>query len=189
MSTSQCATDPELADTQAELAPTASQDASKPLNRVVFGFAATVTIGLALASWYVGVRIVDANEAAPVSRTVNTTAPATVAAGLSAHAPAGRSLQAPAGPSTPEDAMAEAYWYTVAPPPPDLYLQVAGLGPRKDSSFVRTLEAKGYRASIHSMANQEESRILIGPFAGRRALEKAERKLQSAGVLAVETTY
>jgi hypothetical protein len=30
---------------------------------------------------------------------------------------------------------------------------------------------------------------LIGPFAGRSALEKAERKLQSTGVLALEVTY
>ena len=210
MSTSQCATDPGLADPQAELAPTASQgvskpdvskpDASKPFNRVVFGFAATITIGLALASWSVGVRIVDSNEAAPVSTRVSKPGPQSgAAAKISSQAPAGPSSHAPAGPSTPEAAMAEAYWYTVAPPPPELYLEVAGLGPRKDSSFVKGLEAKGYRASVvrsaadrsatKSAANPGNTRILIGPFAGRRALEKAERKLQSAGVLAVETTY
>jgi cell division septation protein DedD len=195
MSTTQCATDPGLADSEAELAPTISQGASKPLKRVLVGFAATVTIGLALASWYVGVRIVDANEAVPVSTAVNTQAPTRQATpGLQPGIGAGLSTRTPSGPSTPEDAIAEAYWYTVAPPPPDLYLEVAGLGARKDSSFVKGLEAKGYRARVaqsatESAANLEGSRILIGPFAGRRALEKAERKLQSAGVLAVETTY
>ncbi len=37
--------------------------ASKPLRGLLFGFAATVTIGLALASWYVGLRIVADGQA------------------------------------------------------------------------------------------------------------------------------
>jgi hypothetical protein len=175
MSTSQCATDPELADPS--LVPEAlvrSEGASRPPKGVLIGFAATVTIGLALASWYVGVRIVDANEIAPASAAVT--------------APAASPVQqppAPSGPSVPEESMAEAFWYTVPPPPPELYLEVAGLGPRKDSSFVRALEAKGYRARIIESKQQ----ILIGPFARRSSLQAAARKLQSAGVLAVETAH
>jgi cell division protein FtsN len=79
-----------------------------------------------------------------------------------------------------------------------LFLQVASLGSRQDTSFVQWLEAKGYPARITksrtgasatgSAADQEDSRILIGPFAGPTSLKKAERKLQSAGVLAIETT-
>jgi hypothetical protein len=184
MSTSQCATDPDLADPPAEPAPTDLQGASTPRKSVLVGFAATVTIGLALASWYVGVRIVAANEAAPVSTALNTSA-------IASASPVAPALQPPAVavPSKQEDVPA-------IPPPPDLYLQVAGLGPREDASFVKKLAAKGYRARIiksttqgEGATNQEDSGILIGPFVGKRALEKAERKLQSAGVLALEVTY
>ena len=184
MSTSQCATDPDLADPQAEPAQKDSQGASGPRKNVLVSFAATVTIGLALASWYVGVRIVDANEAAPASTAVNT--PAKVFT-----SPVARAPQPPVRP--PQQIVAP------VAPLPDLYLEVAGLGPREDASFVKGLAAKGYRARVirsradrnrtERATNQEDWRILIGPFVGQRALEKAERKLQSAGVLALEVTY
>jgi cell division septation protein DedD len=181
MSTSQFAADPGLADPQPDLVPSPSEGASRHLKGVRIGFAATVTIGLALASWYVGVRIVDAHETVPVSRAVNTpsAAPSTPLAAPSKQL---------AAPSKEEVARAEAIRHT-APPPPDLYLQVAGLGLREDSIFVKGLEAKGYRAHIQGVANQEGSRILIGPFVGRRSLDAAARKLQSAGVLAIETAH
>jgi hypothetical protein len=177
MSTSQCATEPGLADSS--LVQSASpQDSPRLLKGVRIGFAATVTIGLALASWYVGVRIVNANEAVPAS-TVSTT----ISTSQPAPAPQPPAL---AGPTAQP-----------VPPPPELYLQVAGLGPRKDAIFVRGLEAKGYRArvivsttvSTTESTNQQDSGILIGPFAGPSSLEAAQRKLQSAGVLAIETTY
>jgi hypothetical protein len=185
MSTSHCAADPGLADPQPDLVPSPSEHVSRHLKGVLIGFGATVTIGLALASWYVGVRIVDANETVPVS-TAAAAPSAQVPAATSAQMPAPPSAQMPAGPSPQEQAMAEAYWHQV-PPPPDLYLQVAGLGSRKDLIFVKGLEAKGFRARVAT--NQEESRILIGPFVGRSSLEAAARKLQSAGVLAIETVY
>lgn len=188
MSTSQCAVEPGLEDPPAGLVQSssplqsASAFASRDLKGVLIGFAATVTVGLALASWYVGARIVEANEAVPMSTAVN--------------APAKISPPAPAGPSTSEEAMAEAFWYTVPPPPPELFLKVASLGSRQDASFLKMLEAKGYRAHVMRSwtdvngpdgSTAEDSRILIGPFVGPSALKKAESKLQSAGVLAIET--
>jgi SPOR domain len=41
-----------------------SKGSSKPLKGLSYWFAATVTVGLALASWYLGARIVSANAAA-----------------------------------------------------------------------------------------------------------------------------
>lgn len=71
MSTSQCAAEPGLADRLADqpvdLVQGVATGASKLLKGLLIGFAATVTIALALASWYVGVRIVAANEAIPAS--------------------------------------------------------------------------------------------------------------------------
>jgi hypothetical protein len=172
MSNSQYATEPVLGDQQAGLVQNESDGASSLLKSLLIGFAATVTIGLALASWYVGERILAAHEVGPVSTAVNP--PAKVSSSQPAVA-------------MPPPALARLS-IEAPPPPPDLYLQVAGLGPRQDASFVKELEAKGYRASIQSAANQEDNQILIGPFAGQSSLEKAERQLQSAGVLAREAT-
>jgi cell division septation protein DedD len=171
MTTSQCATDPGLVDSQVDLVHSAADNASKLPKRLLIGFASTVTIALGLASWYVGVRIVDANEVTPVSRPAPGVASSAVA------------------PASQDDSTAAAFWTTVAPPPPELYLEVAGLGAQKDSSFVKELEAKGYQARIQVATNQEDDRILIGPFSVRSSLQKAQRKLQSAGVLAIETAH
>jgi hypothetical protein len=137
---------------QMEAARRASGGKSKPLKGLLFGFAATVTIGLALASWYVGVRIVAADEIAP-SRTPAPT---------------------PAAP-TP-----------LAPTPADLYLQVAGLGPKRDEGFVKSLQAKGFPARIQT---GDDAQILIGPYPSRDDLEDGRRLLQSAGILAVEAAH
>jgi hypothetical protein len=75
MSNTQCATEPELADPYLVQGPSLVQNASEArprlLKGLLIGFAATVTLGLALASWYVGVRIVDAKEALPVRPTAD----------------------------------------------------------------------------------------------------------------------
>lgn len=83
--------------------------------------------------------------------------------------------------------MAEAYWYMV-PPPVDLYLQVAGLDPKQDARFVRSLKAKGFHAQVQTL-NEDDERILIGPFSSHAAMERAQDKLHSAGVLAIEAAY
>jgi cell division protein FtsN len=146
-----------------------------PHKGVFFGFAATVTIGLALASWYVGVRIVAADEVpsspAPLTTPVNLPAP-----------PEPQAAQAAAA----ENSIAEAYWYSV--PPADVYLQVAGLGPKQDTDFAVALQAKGFHAQVQ-MQDGASTRILIGPFSTRTQMELEQRKLQSQGILAVETSY
>lgn len=181
MTTTDCATDvampsPPSEDSQDDAsAPLpAPGGASKPLKGLLMGFAATVTIGLALASWYVGVRIVDADEVAPASTPASAPVVAAAAAPtLSATAPAS------------ETSIGEAFWYTV--PPANLYLQVAGIGPKQDAGFVKSLQAKGFGAQLESGDRADNARILIGPFSTRAGMEQAQRKLQSAGVLAVES--
>jgi len=173
MSTSQVAPDHGLADTTADFVASAlpvgntgeaaetSEDASRALKGLLIGFAATVTVGLGLASWYVGARI----EAA---------------GGEKANRAPAASKAAVASPPQPPTAVA---------PPPELYLSVAGLGAQKDPIFANKLEAEGYQARIQSGTDQEGDRILIGPFAGRTALEEAERTLAADGVLATEIIY
>src|ERR1700722_16309656 len=104
MSTTECATDPGPIEPQTEPA------AVKPRKNILVGFAATVTVGLALASWYVGVRIVDAHEAVPPANVSAT--PVTPALPPPIAAPAPKHEKAAPPP---------------APPPPNFYLQVAGL--------------------------------------------------------------
>jgi hypothetical protein len=167
MPTTECATEvapPELPSDASPMdaAELPSNKTSKLLKGLLFGFAATVTIGLALASWYVGVRIVAADETSPSRATTG-------------------GHEAPA-----TDSMAEAYWYAV-PAPVNLYLQVAGLGPKRDADFASSLQAKGFHAQVQS-GEAGRTRILIGPFATRAELEETQRNLQSAGVLAVEAS-
>lgn len=177
MPTTDCATHAALPDAQdfdcqAEVSESASQGTSRPLRGLFFGFAVTVTVGLALTSWYVGVRIVSADET-PTA----VPAPSTVTATAATPQPA---------PQAAEDPIGEAYWYTV--PLPQLYLQVAGLGERQDAAFVRSLRRRGFRTEIRE-GQGEDRRILIGPFSTHSEMERAQSKLESRGVLAIETEH
>jgi cell division protein FtsN len=148
MPTTDCATDiappPSPTDEQIESAP-ASGGASKLLKGLLIGFAATVTIGLALGIWYLGVRIVAVNGSAQKQS-------------------------------------------TAAPLPSvgEFYLQVGAFGPERDEAFSNALQAKGFLAQIQTR-DAGHNRILIGPFLMRSDLDQARQKLQSDGILAVET--
>jgi cell division protein FtsN len=171
MPTTECATEIAQPNTQSDASqpdctPPAAAQASRLLKGLLLGFAATVTIGLGLASWYVGVRIVAADEIAPSS------------APIAAPALAPRAVA--------KDSMAETFWYTV--PSANLYLQTAGLGPQQDAGFVRSLQAEGFKAHVQ-VGDEGHSRILIGPFPTQAEMERGRRKLQSVGVLSVETAY
>jgi cell division protein FtsN len=145
MPATDCATDiappPSPTDEQIESAP-ASGGASKLLKGLLIGFAATVTIGLALATWYLGARIVAANASAQKQAS--------------------------------------------APAVGEFYLQVGAFGPQRDEAFANALQAKGFLAQIQTR-DAGHSRILIGPFLTRSDLDQARQKLQSDGILAVET--
>ena len=150
MPTTDCAIDISE-DSRSGSAQRESQEASWILRGLLFGFAVTMTIGLALASWYVGVRILAADPPAP--------------------------LRAVEPSAVPQKSMPAAV----------LYLQVAGLGPKPDARFVISLQSEGFRAQVE--ARDATARILIGPFSTRAELEQAQRKLQSAGILAAEAAH
>jgi SPOR domain len=174
MSTTDYATDIGLPDFETDLriedARLVPEGGSKPLKGLYFGFAFVVTAGLALASWYVGVRIVSAEEVvvpagtSPTSVSAPPVTPAT-------------SIAAPAVPA-PLISIAEEK-------PVEFYLQAAGLGPRQDAAFVKSLKARGFHAQAQT-PEVGDARIVIGPFSSHAALERAQRKLQGSGVLAVE---
>jgi SPOR domain len=155
MPTTDCIADITLPDSPAEdspieAAPRASDKTSKPLKGLLFGFAATVTVGLALGSWYVGLRIVASN--AVISKVPIPSAP------------------------------------PAAVPPAKVYLQIAGLGAKRDAGLVSSLEAQGLRAQVQE-GNSGDACILVGPFSSQAELEQGRQKLQSAGVMTVETAH
>jgi hypothetical protein len=121
----QPALDPSLdpvEDSQINARPLAFARISK-LKGLFFGFTATVTVGLALGSWYVGVRIVAADEI-----------------GLKNAAPA------------PEKtSMAKALWSTV--PSSQFYLQVAGFGPKRSADLLSALRTEGLQAQVQAGEN------------------------------------
>ena len=166
MMTSGCATD--LSDAASALSddpsygglPPAPGQASKPGKGVVLSFAVTITIGLILAIWYLGVRMVGSDQ---VAETV--------------HAAAGSV-------NTQPYPKANRYWDAVPIAP--LYLQAAGIGPKQDANFARSLRAKGFAAQVEDVAGGT-TRILIGPFSTRAQMEQVQRRLQTAGVLAAES--
>ena len=163
MPTTDCATiptEPQGGVPPAENLQPPLDESSKPLKSLLFGFAATVTVGLVLASWYLGVRIVAADEVSPSSTAV---------------APASPSPAAPTEPAP-----------SYAPPVKvELYLQVGSLGAKRDASFVKSLRRRGFRARVQTQ-DAGKIRVLIGPFASEAEMEQTQTKLQSAGILATE---
>jgi hypothetical protein len=142
---------------------------------LVIGFIATVSIGLALASWYLGVRIVAADQVAP-----------SIAAQRIPSPPVAPVVPVAAVPTVATPIAVASI--ALEPPPVHLYLQVAGLGPKQDAGFVQSLRAKGFQGEVQT-GDDDSARILIGPYSTHTAMEQAKRKLQLTGVLAVETAY
>lgn len=136
-----------IEDPQNESGQPVSGGAPRRIKGLLFGFA-SVTVGLALGIWYVGVRIVSADEIGPATTTQ--------------------------GAFTKDSGT--------------LYLQMASRGSKLDENSLRSLENRGFRAQVQAR-DEDHARILIGPFTTHAEMEEAQRKLQSAGVLAVETAY
>jgi cell division septation protein DedD len=159
----------------------ASECAPRSRKGVMFGFAATVTVGLMLASWYVGIRIVSADEGTSSRAAANS-------ALSTAHQISPSAVATPVAPATPVASVAA----TLTVPSSALYLQVGALGPKQDMSFARSLEKKGFRVHVEARAGiraDADERVLIGPFSTQTEMNRARHKLQAAGVLAIETEY
>jgi cell division septation protein DedD len=171
---------------------------AKLRTRIYMSFAGTMALGLSLAGWYVGGRILAAEQSSsvtiPIPAVISPSQPSSpqVAAPKESSVPI--SIPTLVQPVQAVDVHPEAAENPVAPPAPQVFLEVAGLGAKQDALYVKKLRAKGFSARIDVGSNDVDSnedvpRILIGPFADRQAVEKAERKLQSQGILALERTF
>jgi cell division septation protein DedD len=160
---------------------------AKLRTRVYMGFAGTMALGLSLAGWYVGGRILAAEQPSPVT----IASPAVISPSLPSAAPVitAKESSASVQPVQAADLRPEVVEAPAAPPAPQVFLEVAGLGSKQDALYVKKLRAKGFSARIDVGDKADDRRILIGPFADRQAVGKAQRKLQAQGILALERAY
>lgn len=179
MSSMECTTESGLAFDEGQPEGPAADPAARLRTRIFFGFGSAMALGLALAGWYVGGRILAAEQTSPASSS-------TVI--MQAAAPSSTDSRV-----VPPAAQARTQAETAAPPAiaptPQFFLEVAGLGAKQDALFVKKLHNKGLTALIDSGSEKDPRRILIGPFADHQGVEKAQRKLEAFGVLALERAY
>lgn len=142
---------------------------------VYVGFATLVTIGLALAGWYVGERILVAQ--APHTGPE----PLATAKAYPAPAPAPSSTSASASPVT-----AQAGQPVLLPLMAEYFLQATALGTPQDSKFLQQLQSRGFKAHLETTATDQTGLILIGPYEGEPALRRARARLAASGILANE---
>ena len=175
MSSVECATDAGQAFNEVSAPRPNSDPAAKLRTRVFFGFGSAIALGFSLSGWYVGGRILVADQT-----------PTTAA---SAVAPATSPVVSPQEPVQQATLPPAPVPQVETPPTPQVFLEVAGLGAKPDALFVKKLHARGLPALIDSGTDHDARRILIGPLPDRDAVEKAQGKLQALGVLALERSY
>jgi cell division septation protein DedD len=179
---------------------TSADSAKKQAKRVFIGFAATITIGLVIAGWYVGGRIFAAEKvhaATAIAKPVSE-APAPVPAPAIAKtveaAPVAEPVAVAVEKSKSEEAKPETTpapgapsaaaptWNTVEPQSGDLYLQLATMGPNSTNEYLQVLDAKGIHPKIAPGPSDNLHRLVIGPYPDKAALEKQQQELESAGI-------
>lgn len=155
--------------------------AKKQAKRVFIGLAATITIGLAMAGWYVGGRIFAADKvhAAGVAKPVS---PAPVISVPVAAPVIPQPVAVPVVEKAKSSDAPKPAWNTVNPQPGDLYLQLAAMGPNSTNEYLKALDAKGIHPQIAPGPSENLHRLVIGPFPDKAALEKEQQDLQTAGI-------
>ena len=165
----------------------------KQAKRVFIGFAATITVGLVIAGWYVGGRIFAAEKvhaataiAKPVS---DVPVPATTIAKTVEAPPVAESVAVAVEKPKSENAEPETTpvpaaptWNTVEPQSGDLYLQLATMGPNSTNEYLKILDAKGIHPKIAPGPSDNLHRLVIGPYPDKAVLEKQQQELESAGI-------
>jgi cell division septation protein DedD len=169
--------------------------AQKQAKRVFIGFAATVTVGLALAGWYVGGKIFAAERTHPVAVAIAKPLPEAPPSALPALTaePAKVVIAEPvavqaveAEKPKPADTLA---WDNVTPQPGDLYLQLATMGPNSTNEYLKVLDSKGIHPKIAPGPSESLHRLVIGPYPDKAALEKEQRELEAAGIQFMARRY
>ena len=165
---------------------TPADPAQKQAKRVFIGFAATVTIGLALAGWYVGGRIFAAEKAHPVAIAKPVAAARVIAAPV-APATIAEPVTVSVEKAKPSDSAPT--WNRVDPQSGELYLQLAAMGPNSTNEYLTMLDAKGIHPRIAPGPSEGLHRLVIGPYPDKAALEKEQQELEAAGIQFMARRY
>ncbi|HTS46578.1 MAG TPA: SPOR domain-containing protein [Bryobacteraceae bacterium] len=148
--------------------------AERKTRGVYVGFATLVTVGLALAGWYVGERILVAQAPhVPTEAFASASIDPVPAAALpSIAAPQIRPLAEDSQPLLPLT---------------EYYLQTMALGTAQDLKFLKQLQSRGFKAHLETTPADQTGLILIGPYVDQPAVRRARATLADSGILATET--
>jgi cell division protein FtsN len=188
--------------------PDAIPDPARKAKQVFLGIAATIIIGLGMAGWYLGGRILATHRvqaASIVKPAPSKPAPSTpgVAPSVAKPAPVPVIAEPVATQVTVEPvaipprvekaeishSSADAEWNTVDPQSGELYLQLAAMGPNSTKEYLKTLDAKGIRTRIAPGPSEHLYRIVIGPYAEKSELEKEQTELEKEGIQFMARRY
>jgi cell division protein FtsN len=153
--------------------------AQKQAKRVFIGIAATITVGLTLAGWYLGGRIFASEKVHAAVPVIAKTIEATPV--VESVAVGGETAKPTADP-TPA-------WNTVDPKSGELYLQLAAMGPNSTNEYLKMLDAKGIHPRVAPGPSDNLHRLVIGPYPDKAALEKEQQELEAAGIQFIARRY
>jgi cell division protein FtsN len=154
---------------------TPADSAKKQAKRVFIGFAATITIGLGLAGWYVGGRIYAAEKVHPVA--------------IAKAVPVAAVVEPVAIPVAIPVEKSKPVWNAVEPQSGELYLQLATMGPNSTNEYLKALDAKGVHPRLAPGPSETLHRLLLGPYPDRATIEKQQQELQAAGIQFIARRY
>ena len=157
--------------------------AQKQAKRVFIGIAATITVGLTLAGWYLGGRIFASEKvhAAPITQSTPVGKPV----------PAAAVIAEPVAVAVEDVKASDAVpaWETVDPKSGELYLQLAAMGPNSTNEYLQTLDAKGIHPRIAPGPSDNLHRLVVGPYPDKAALAKEQQELEAAGIQFIARRY
>ena len=159
--------------------PAPANKAQKQAKRVFIGIAATITVGLALAGWYLGGRIFASEK---VHAAVPVIAKTIEATPIVEPVAVGGETAKPTADTPPA-------WNTVDPKSGELYLQLAAMGPNSTNEYLKMLDAMGIHPRVAPGPSDNLHRLVIGPYPDKSALEKEQQELEAAGIQFIARRY
>jgi len=166
---------------------TPANTAQKQAKHVFIGIAATITVGLALAGWYLGGRIFPAEKFHAAAITKPAAAGPVIVKTIEA-TPVVESVTVAVEIAKPT-ADAPPAWNTVDPKSGEFYLQLAAMGPNSTNEYLKMLDAKGIHPRVAPGPSESLHRLVIGPYPDKSALEKEQQDLEAAGIQFMARRY
>ena len=165
--------------------------AQNQAKRVFIAIAATITVGLTLAGWYLGGRIFASDKVHAAAITKPSVTAPVIAKTIEATPVVEPVIVATdvAGETPKPAAAAPLAWNTVDPQSGEFYLQLAAMGPNSTNEYLKMLDAKGIHPRIAPGPSESLHRLVIGPYADKAALEKQQQELEAAGIQFMARRY